>query len=83
MIIISYGRTHSLAIPFLLCCSDGHDMLVPFQKVCFLAFILTTSKAHPLAIFSLDGEFIFLLLCTLLKIDALAILLQKVSQPGF
>ena len=49
-----------------------------FQNVCFLHFILHTSKTHTLAILFSGGELAFLLLCTLLKIHALAILVQKV-----
>ena len=70
---------------FLFLCTALMIMtcLYLFQKVCFLASISTTSKAHPLVIISLDGELIFLLLCTLLKIDSLAMLLQQVSQLDF
>ena len=38
-----------------------------------------TSKTHTLAIFYLGGELALFLLCTLLRVYALSILLQRVS----
>jgi len=76
--------THSLAFPFLGHCSGDYGVLLPISEsmlscICFLH----TSKKNTLVILFLGGELAFLLLYTLLKIHALAILLQKVSWPGF
>ena len=74
---------HSLAFSFLSHCSGDHDVLLPISDSMLSGILFCTLLKHIHWLFSFKGGLAFLLQYTVLKIYALAILLQIVSWPGF
>ena len=81
MIIISLV-TNDLTFPVYVHFSCDHDVLLSISESIFSCILFYTPLKHTLAILCLGGKLAFLLLYTLLKINDLAILLQRVSWPG-
>ena len=73
--------THCLAFPLHVHFSGYHDVLLPISESMLSCILVCTLLKHIL--FPLGGNLALLLLWALLKIHALAILLQKVSWPDY